>query len=60
MATITCTVQNRSFNVKKICKVSEMPKNATAYFTCFTPHGIVEIYATPSFIYYATPAKQPK
>lgn len=52
MATITCTVQNRSFNVKKVCKVSEMPKNATFYFTCFTPQGVVNIYATP--------AKQPK
>lgn len=52
---ITCSLTNRQFKVKKVCKVSEMPKNAGYYFTCFLSNGnIQDIYRTDSGVFYAT------
>lgn len=57
MTLITCTLTNTTFNVKKICKVSEMPKNAFSYWTAYTPNGVYDIFMTPNGVYYSKPAR---
>ena len=53
--TIICRVANQSFEVKKICKVCDMPKTAQHYWTVFLFNGnMQDIYRTDSGILYAT------
>lgn len=57
MTIITCNVAKVEFKVKKICKVSEMPKSATQYWSAFNDTGIYDIYRTDAGVLYSKPAK---
>lgn len=48
-----CTLLKKEYKVKKICKVSDMPKNANYYTTAYTDNGVVNIYRTDAGILYS-------
>lgn len=55
MIEVNCNISKRTFQVKKICKVSEMPQSANYFFTAFTTEGIYDIWRTDAGIFYSKP-----
>lgn len=53
MIQINCQLFKKTFEVKKVCKVSEMPKSAQFYFTAYFDKQSQEIYRTPNGVLYA-------
>jgi len=58
MLQITCTIANKTFNIKKICKVCDMPKSCRNYWTAFTPAGMYDIWITDNGVLYSKPLRQ--
>lgn len=58
MPTIIDTISRQTFKVKKVCKIVEMPKSATPYWTAFTPNGLYDIYRTDTGVLYSKPVRQ--
>ena len=57
MNLIKCNVSTKEFNVKKICKFCDMPKNANMYWSAYTNEGIYDIYRTDSGVLYSKPLR---
>jgi hypothetical protein len=53
MITIHCELMNKDYQVKKVCKISEMPKNARFFNTAFFNKQSQDIYRTDGGIFYA-------
>lgn len=55
---INCQLSERAgkpkkYNVKKVCKHSEMPKNANYHDTIYIDNYCQDIYKTDNFVFYA-------
>ena len=57
MTTIIDNINVRTFKVKKVCKISEMPKTVQYYWTAYTINGIYDIYRTDSGVLYSKPVR---
>jgi len=57
MAQITCNLFNKTFTVKKICKVCDMPKTANYFTTAYALDGLYDIWRTDSGILYSKPIR---
>lgn len=62
MQTLICNLsklakRDKKYSIKKICKVSEMPKNANYFDTIYQVDKVYNIYMTISGIYYAAENK---
>ena len=55
--TIQCEVTKTKFQIKKTCKIAEMPKNAKYYHTIYISSGMQDVYYSNSGIFYATPLR---
>jgi hypothetical protein len=52
---LNCELSNKVYIVKKICKITDMPKNASYFDTIYYNKESQSIYRTDSGIYYAKP-----
>jgi len=57
MMKIKCNVLKKEFNIKKICHISEMPKNAKTFWSVYTDTGVYEIYKTAAGVLYSKPLR---
>lgn len=53
MKILKCWLTLRTFQVKKICPISKMPKSAVYYTTIFVENQSFDIWKTPNFVYFA-------
>lgn len=58
MKQITCALFNKTFFVKKICKVADMPKSAQYNCTAYANEGLYDIWRTDAGVLYSKPLRQ--
>lgn len=52
-AILKCQLTGKTYNVKKVCKIQDMPKSANYWDTIYIDRYSQDIYKTDSFIFYA-------
>ena len=53
MVTIHCELSEKTYLVKKVCKILEMPQTAQYYNTCYFNGQSQDIYRTDAGVLYA-------